>query len=250
MIEKCNDGYLRKKLLQQGDTLTLEKAQTLGRAIENAKKDTFQLGGQKSQRFPQKADVNQIKKYERTPTLSNAKTKSCGRDDHLANDDKCRAKCAECRECKKIGHCAKYCRLSGAEKEERKVKAVQQTCQDTDENHHEYVYFASKEGGINFKIDVEINGKPVEMINDPGCARTLLPKRWFIDNIDSPLKQSNAKFSAFGGGELNCLGTFEGNVKCKNQEIVEPVFVIDLDGTLLLARSAIQALTSKDLCCW
>ena len=109
---------------------------------------TVLLGGQKSQSYPEKSDVNQIKKYERTPVLSNVKTKSCGRDDHLANGDKCRAKGAECRKCKKIGHCAKYCRLSGAEKEERKVKAVQQTCQDTDENHHEY--FASKEGGIDF----------------------------------------------------------------------------------------------------
>ena len=247
VIEKCYDGYLREKLLQQGDTLTLEKAQTLGRAIENAKKDTLLLGGETSKRFPETADVNQINKFDSTPTLLNAKTKSCfrcGRNDHLANDDKCRAKGAECRKCKKIGHYAKYCRSSGAEKEERKVKAVQQTCQDTDDDeyHHEYVYFASKEGGLDFKIDVEINGKPVELIIDTGCARTLLPKRWFRDNIDSPLKQSNAKVSAFGGGELNCLGTFEATVKCKNQEIVEPVFVIDVDGPPLMGRSAIQAL--------
>ena len=153
VIEKCYDGYLRENVLQKGDTLVLEKAQTLGRAIENAKKDTLLLGGQKSQSFPEKSDVNQIKKYERTLALSNAKTKNCGRDNHLANDDKCRAKGAECRKCKKIGHCAKYCRLSGAEKEERKVKAVQQTCKNIDENHHEY--FASKEGGIDFKIDVK-----------------------------------------------------------------------------------------------
>ena len=87
--------------------------------------------------------MSQINKYNRTLTLSNAKTKSCfecGRDDHLANDEKCRAKGAECRKCKKIGHYAKYGRSSGAEKEESKVKAVQQTCQDTDEYHHGYVY--------------------------------------------------------------------------------------------------------------
>ena len=80
------------------------------------------------------------------------------------------------------------------------------------------------------------------MIIDTGCARALLPKRWFRDNIDSPSKQSNAKSSEFGGGELKFLGTFEANVKCKNQKIVEPVFVIDVDGPPLLGRSAIQAL--------
>ena len=90
VIEKCYDGYFREKLLQQGNTLTLEKGQTLGRAIEHAKKDTLLLGGEKSQSFPEKSDVNQINKYDKTPTLSNAKTKSCfrcGRDDHLANDE-------------------------------------------------------------------------------------------------------------------------------------------------------------------
>ena len=51
--------------------------------------------------------------------------------------------------------------------------------------------------------------------------------------------QSTAKFSAFGGGELKCLGTFNAKLRCKNQEIVEPVFVIDVDGP---GRSAIQAL--------
>ena len=245
MIGKCYNGYLREKLLQQGDILTLEKPQTLGRAIENAKKDTQLLGGEKSQSFPEKSNVSQINKCNRTRTLSNAKTKSCfkcGRDDHLANDEKYRAKGAECRKCKKIGLYAKYGRSSGAEKEERKVKAVQQTCQDTVEYHHEYVYYADKDGGLDFKIDVEINGKPVEMIIDTGSARTLLPKCWFRDNINSPLKQSNAKFLAFGGGELNCLVTFNANVKCKTQEIVEPVFVIDVDGPPLLGRSVIQAL--------
>ena len=73
-----------------------------------------------------------------------------------ADDHKCRDKSAECWKCRKIGHDAKYCRSSGAEKEERKVKAVQQTCQGTDEYHHEYVYFAIKEGGIYLTIDVEL----------------------------------------------------------------------------------------------
>ena len=92
--------------------------------------------------------MNQINKYDKTSTVSNAKIKSCfrcGGDDHLANDDKCRAKDAECGKCKRIGHCTKYCRSSDAKQEERKVKAAQQTCQDTNEYHHKYVHFASKE---------------------------------------------------------------------------------------------------------
>lgn len=133
----------------------------LGTAIENAKKDTLLLVGHKSQNFPEKSDVNEINKYGTTPTISKAKTKSCfrcGRDDHLASDDKCRAKGAKCRKCKKSGHYAKYCRPSGAEKEEHNVKAVQQTCQDTDECQHKYLYFASKKGDSTLRLMLKLMG--------------------------------------------------------------------------------------------
>jgi len=247
VIEKCYDGYLREKLLQQGDTLTLEKAQTLGRAIEHAKKDTVLLGGEKSASLQENVDVNQVKK---TTTTSNKKSKNCfrcGRDDHLANDEKCRAKDAECRKCKRVGHYAKCCRSSNSGKdnnkeEDHQVKVVEQTSQDTDEYNHEYINYACKDGGIDFTIDVEINGKQVDMIIDTGCARTLVPKQWFKENINCPIRHSTAKFTAFGGGELKCLGTFDAKLGCKGQEIVEPVFVIDVDGPALLGRSAILAL--------
>ena len=78
------------------------------------------------------------------------------------------------------------------------MKAVEQTSQDTDEYNHEYLYFAG----------VEMNGKQLEMIIETGYARTLVPKQWFTENINCPIKQSTATFTAFGVGELKSLGTF------------------------------------------
>lgn len=102
VIEKCPDGYLRETLLEQEETLTLEKAQTLGRAIESAKKDTQLLGGQGAQNLPEKSDVNAVKS-----SVTKAKEKACfrcGTADHLANDERCTARNAQCRNCKKTGH--------------------------------------------------------------------------------------------------------------------------------------------------
>ena len=73
----------------------------------------------------------------------------------------------------------------------------------------------------DFTIDVEINGTQVKMMIDTGCARTLVPKQWFKENINWPIRQSTAKLTAFGGRELKCLGTFDAKLRCKNQEIVE-----------------------------
>ena len=113
VIEKCSDGYLQEKLLQQGETLTLEKAQTLGRAIESAKKDTQLLGGQEARNLPEKSDVNAVKS-----SVNKAKEKACfryGRADHLANDGRCAARNAQCRKCKKTGHFWKCCRSPESE---------------------------------------------------------------------------------------------------------------------------------------
>ena len=227
VIEKCADGYLREKLLQQGDTLTLEKAQTLGRAIEFAKKDTQLLGGQGSQAIPEKSDVNAVKS-----SVNKTKQKACfrcGRTDHLAHDESCRARYAQCRKCKETGHFWKYCRSTEAEKKED-VKFVQPTQQQTDKSNHEYVYYTGNENGEGFEADVEINGKHIKMMIDTGCAKTLIPKQWFKNNLNIPLNPTNVKFSAFGGGNLNCLGVFDAKLKCNNREVMEPVYVIDVKG--------------------
>jgi len=97
VIEKCADSYLRQKLLQQGDGLNLEKAQALGRAIEQSKKDAGLLGGQceKSKSSVDKAEVNQlqVQKTESKPTYRRTKRcYRCGSADHLANDSRCKAR--------------------------------------------------------------------------------------------------------------------------------------------------------------
>ena len=67
----------------------MEKAQTLGKTIEDAKKDTLLLGGEKTSSLQEKSDVHHIKK---TSAASNTRKKNCfrcGRDDHLTNDHSC-----------------------------------------------------------------------------------------------------------------------------------------------------------------
>ena len=101
------------------------------------------------------------------------------------------------------------------------MKAVEQTSQDTDAYKLEYVYFASNKGERNFTIDVEINGKQVEMMIDTGCARTLVPKQWFKENINCPIRQSTAKLTAFGVSIRKGLESFDVKLRCKNLKKVE-----------------------------
>ena len=61
------------------------------------------------------------------------------------------------------------------------MKAVELTSLDTDEYNHEYVYFASNLLKMN-------------------------------------IRQLTAKFTAFGGGELKCLGTFDAKLRYKTKK--------------------------------
>ncbi|XP_066028948.1 uncharacterized protein [Pocillopora verrucosa] len=172
VIEKCSDGYLREKLLQQGETLTLEKAQTLGRAIESAKKDTQLLGGHGAQNVPGKSDVNAVRF-----SVNKAKEKACfrcGKTDHLANNERCKARNAQCIKCKKTGHFWKYCRSRESENKED-VKFVQPVQHQSDKSNPEYVLYTTNNEGLGVETDVEINGKLVQMMIDTGCAKTLIP---------------------------------------------------------------------------
>ena len=239
VIEKCSDGYLREKLLQQGETLTLEKAQTLGRAIESAKKDTQLLGGHGAQNVPGKSDVNAVRF-----SVNKAKEKACfrcGKTDHLANNERCKARNAQCIKCKKTGHFWKYCRSRESENKED-VKFVQPVQHQSDKSNPEYVLYTTNNEGLGVETDVEINGKLVQMMIDTGCAKTLIPKQWFRNNLNIPLNPTNVKFSAFGGGDLKCLGVFDAKLRCNKMEVMEPVYVIDVEGPPLLGRSALSTL--------
>lgn len=68
------------------------------------------------------------------------------------------------------------------------------------------------------------------MMIDTGCAKTLIPKQWFRNNLNIPLSPTNVKFSAFGGGDLKCLGVFDAKLRCNKMEVMEPVYVIDVEG--------------------
>ena len=78
-----------------------------------------------------------------------------------------------------------------------------------------------------------------------------LKKKIELEHVNSvftlPLNPTNVKFSAFGGGDLKCLGVFDAKLRCNDMKVMEPVYVIDVDvegapPPPLLGRSALSTL--------
>ncbi|XP_056009340.1 uncharacterized protein LOC130051434 [Ostrea edulis] len=111
VIEKCSSSVLRRKLLERGKDLTLEKLQTIARALEASETQAFTMENIKS-------EVNHVQvKGSRSCKASVTKKPSsdkrcyrCDREGHNQSSDRCPAKGKECHKCGRTGHFAKCCK--------------------------------------------------------------------------------------------------------------------------------------------
>ena len=97
-----NDDAIQKRLLAEGDKLTLTKALTLAQSYENTVKDATTL-------VPNDASSQQIHRVQSTTQPQRAQSKKpcyrCTRTGHSTSACKFRKEC--CHNCKKIGHIKK-----------------------------------------------------------------------------------------------------------------------------------------------
>lgn len=74
---------------------------------------------------------------------------------------------------------------------------------------------------------------------DIGCVKILILKQWFRNNLNIFFNLINVKFLVFGGGDFKCLGVFDVKLRCNKMEVMELVYVIDVEGFFLLGRSVL-----------
>ena len=108
-----NDEQIQKRLLSEGDKLTLAKAMTFAQAIETATKDAQLMQ-------PQSAPIQTVQ--DNPLQQGDPQKKSCyccGRLGHsLAN---CHFKTAKCHNCHKVGHLKKTCTAGRTAKDVRQM---------------------------------------------------------------------------------------------------------------------------------
>ena len=235
---------LRRKLLEKGDTLTLDVLKTAA----SYKAVQAQLESMKSKT----ANVNQIcdsrenKHHQKGKKMSgeNKTCYRCGHTGHFGRDPECPAKGKTCKTCGGADHFASQCRTKSGKpktdkklKEKRKVRYMQR---EDDDEEDEYA-FTVKSVSQPERVEVTVGGCVVKMVIDSGASTNVVDKGLWSElkrqKIACESKKCDKRLYAYGSKEpLKVLGTFSASTKVAENEVQAEFVVIDSEGEALLGR--------------
>ena len=208
----------QKCLLAEAD-LTLQRALEIAQGMEIAERNTQQIqsavNGASIPTAEVQAPVQAVRRFS-------------GRSDcHRCNGKHEPSKCpfieAECFKCKKQGHIASACRS----RSKRFVKPQEDRRNEQQTNtivHHGVTIgdiFGTTANHKSVKpimVEVQINGRPVEMELDTGSAVTILNERTWKETLGRPkLQKSNNQLKSYSGHQIAILGEVKAKVTANQQ---------------------------------
>ncbi|UYV78194.1 K02A2.6-like [Cordylochernes scorpioides] len=249
LIAGIEDDNIQRKLLGEGDSLTLHRAIEIALALEAAAQDAKDL---QSQRNPEVVKKIKQGNWRFKPSTTGKFTRSesytcirCGSKDH--KQDKCPHLKAKCFNCGKIGHLGRSClkrkpqRNYTANKDGNKVHAIAET--EISSQIFKIVNLWRTTDPI--KIEVQINDKILSFEYDTGSAYSLISestRRFFRLPNPCPADPLRVKLATYSGQPLPVLGTLDVPVQYQNSTQTLPLMVIGGEGPSLCGRNWMEAL--------
>lgn len=245
------EDELRKRLISQGNNLTLATAVRLCRSHEVTSTTMRSMSGGSSQlavnavrarkRSEQSKPATKGKSHSRAssgeqnkpsdkfPNSQAQKCSWCGKTPNHAKDQ-CPAKEAECRNCGKKGHYSRVCRS----------KRINEVKEENDDN---FLFTGELVVGEVecWQAKVDVNGFQTIFKLDTGADGTVVShaEPWVNQMKLSP---PDTILHGPGGKELEVLGVFEAKMSYKGLKHSEKAYVIKNQNTSLLSRNACVAL--------
>lgn len=224
----CRSEYVKKRLYEEQDGLTLEKTLKLAEQCERVEEQmgqgsvnrvTYQQGTQE-----RKHGKKQFQRTSQHQNDTNAKqdgaTKGqcyrCGRSGHYSRDTTCPARGQECRKCSRVGHFSNMCKT-------KQINSVNDENDENDENV-DYAFHVSASVDKDCMIMLNVGGVKLDCMIDSGASTNIISEGTWetlkskkiecISKIDPLLK-----LLPYGSSvPLQVKGSFTCKVKVPNFE--------------------------------
>ncbi|XP_049877892.1 uncharacterized protein K02A2.6-like [Pectinophora gossypiella] len=273
IVEKCASIELRKKILQMGDDVTLERIIKEANSLESV---NMQLEGfdsvNKTMQGINKIFTKANNTYG-TSTMHKTKLKiqtncgRCGNRNHGPSSPLCPARNKDCLKCGLVGHFRQYCKTKQplkrkleAErhtegKKKAKVNDKQDDINQVDELEKISKNIESETPHYVFHIDDDdefecmIGGVNVTMLVDSGCKQNLIMEETWNKmktkkvTVDKQIPNPDVKFMAYGSNvPLEIKGSFEANIQVGGSTKKATFYVIKNGTRNLLGKLTAMAL--------
>ena len=235
IIEKGKDTRIRRKLLELGNKLTLEKATRIARASEEAGAQVREIEQREEEpalaaavqnrprsRSQSRRDENRERNRNRSKSngsqsQSRRKCFKCGSFYHLANSPRCPARNGKCNECGRLGHFKKMCH----ERTTSTVNQVRDQVDRDDEEEEEIVHHVASVNAVRAMLPIEFQvgkaSKTILGMLDSGCPHNLMPlsvKEKTFPHVQ--LEPTKVRISGYLEeqiqiiGKFRCVASFDG----------------------------------------
>ena len=261
LVHGVNHKSIQRRLLAEPHDLTFDKAFSLAQVLEAPERNAKVLDKNAAavQDTPSSLTVNQTRSSSSTQATDSRKRPAdtakrpiacyrCG-GPHLATQ--CRHIQTECRSCKKRGHLARVCRsakstpnkttnyITNTDSTAEAVVGEATSGSDSDSESYD-MFTLSSDGTSPFRVDVLLNGVPVQMELDTGASLTIINETTYnqVQQQSSvpQLQPTQHVLKSYSGHSIQLLGHLDITVRYGGTQVNLPVHVVGGGGPNLMGR--------------
>lgn len=262
-----NADQVRERLLNEGESLTLDKTIQIAQSFEYTRQQMKQMvhfdkprelnvnminqGGAKQKVWKQKQNrTNNFVPKAKTDRAKSDGAKSygaknntnCGRCGRLHTKNNCPAYGKQCLKCKGWGHFAFKCKSLNVN-EVHKVSATHPDEYHTDDNFLDHDFFVDSiettENQDQAFVTLSVRSIPVKFKIDTGSQVNIVPKSVFQQiNYIGPLKAPERHLFAYSGSTLDTLGQCDLECCYKSKKHLLDCYVVDTTSTPVIGLNS------------